>query len=182
MAGTSQTAIGTERLAKTGRFAGWLGAKFVGLRGLFARSFETEAALRRLFLWLPVAAGTGVVLYLCADREPSLWLIAPATVLLGVLAFLARGNRVTFFFFVDYAPSLPANCRRRCGRHGSRRQFLTGSGLRRSKALSRKWIFAAMARASSCGPIPPLGFRLNRLPFACASRYVARRLSRPEPM
>lgn len=98
MAGTSQTAIGTERLAKTGRFAGWLGAKFAGLRGLFARSFETEAALRRLFLWLPVAAGTGVVLYLCADREPSLWLIAPATVLLGVLAILARGNRVTFFF------------------------------------------------------------------------------------
>jgi competence protein ComEC len=30
----------------------------------FGRAFETEVALRRPFLWLPVAAGAGVVLYL----------------------------------------------------------------------------------------------------------------------
>jgi competence protein ComEC len=45
-----------------------------------------------------VAAGTGVVLYLYADREPSLWLIASAAVLLGVLAYLARAKRLAFFF------------------------------------------------------------------------------------
>ncbi|MGH6934782.1 MAG: ComEC/Rec2 family competence protein, partial [Methylocella sp.] len=61
-------------------------------------AFETEVALRRPFLWLPVAAGAGVVLYLCASREPSLWLIAPAAVSLGILAYLARGHRIAFFF------------------------------------------------------------------------------------
>ncbi|MGB6177001.1 MAG: competence protein ComEC, partial [Methylocella sp.] len=59
-------------------------------------------ALRRPFLWLPVAAGTGVVLYLYADREPSLWLIAPAAVSFGVLAYLARANRVAFFFLCGF--------------------------------------------------------------------------------
>ncbi len=68
------------------------------LWGVFGRAFETEVALRRPFLWLPVAAGTGVVLYLYADREPSLWLIAPAAVVLGVLAYLARGHRLAFYF------------------------------------------------------------------------------------
>ncbi len=47
------------------------------------RAFETEVALRRMFLWLPVAAGAGVVAYMCADREPSLWLLAPLTAALG---------------------------------------------------------------------------------------------------
>ena len=36
---------------------------------LFGRAFEMEVALRRPFLWLPVAAGTGVVLYLYADAN-----------------------------------------------------------------------------------------------------------------
>jgi competence protein ComEC len=70
--------------------------------GGFRVPFETEVALRRPFLWLPVAAGTGVVLYLYADREPSLWLIAPAAVFLGVLAYLARANRVAFFFLCRF--------------------------------------------------------------------------------
>ena len=40
----------------------------------FARAFATEWEQRRPFLWLPVAAGAGVALYLGADREPVLWL------------------------------------------------------------------------------------------------------------
>ncbi|MGH6840482.1 MAG: ComEC/Rec2 family competence protein, partial [Methylocella sp.] len=93
MAATSETAIAHGRLRKAGGFA----IKLAPLWGVFGRAFETEVALRRPFLWLPVAAGTGVVLYLYADREPSLWLIAPAAVILGALAYLARGHRLASY-------------------------------------------------------------------------------------
>ncbi|MGH6820703.1 MAG: ComEC/Rec2 family competence protein, partial [Methylocella sp.] len=85
-------------MVKAERFAGKFAVKLAPLWGVFGRAFETEVALRRPFLWLPVAAGAGVVLYLCASREPSLWLIAPAAVSLGILAYLARGHRIAFFF------------------------------------------------------------------------------------
>lgn len=98
MAATSQTAIASGRFAKAGGFA----VKLAPLWEVFGQAFETEAALRRPFLWLPVAAGSGVVLYLYADREPSLWLIAPAAVSLGVLAYLARANRVAFYFLCGF--------------------------------------------------------------------------------
>src|SRR3984893_10338090 len=102
MAATSQTAIANGRLAKAGGFAGKFTVKLAPLWGIFGRAFETEVALRRPFLWLPVAAGAGVVLYLYADREPSFWLIAPAAVALGVLAYLARANRVAFFLLCGF--------------------------------------------------------------------------------
>ncbi len=35
-------------------------------------AYEKETALRRPFLWTPVAAGTGALLYFAADHEPSL--------------------------------------------------------------------------------------------------------------
>jgi competence protein ComEC len=97
MAGVSETAIASGRLGKAGDFAGKLAVKFAFLLDLFKQAFETEAALRRPFLWLPVAAGAGVVLYLYADREPSLWFVAPAAVTFGVLAYLARASRIAFF-------------------------------------------------------------------------------------
>jgi competence protein ComEC len=97
MAGVSETAIAGGRLGKAGGLAGKLAVKFASLFGLFNAAFETEVALRRPFLWLPAAAGSGVVLYLCADREPSLWFIAPATLSFGILAYLARANRAAFF-------------------------------------------------------------------------------------
>ncbi len=99
MAGVSETAIAGGRLGRAGGLSGKLGLKFALLFDLFKQAFETEAALRRPFLWLPVAAGAGVVLYLCADREPPLWFIAPATLSFGVLAYLARANRIAFFLF-----------------------------------------------------------------------------------
>ena len=94
----SETAIVSGRLAKAGGFA----VKLAPLWGVFGRAFETEVALRRPFLWLPVAAGAGVVLYLYADREPSLWLIAPAALSLGVLAYLTSANRVAFFLLCGF--------------------------------------------------------------------------------
>ncbi|HUB65213.1 MAG TPA: ComEC/Rec2 family competence protein [Methylocella sp.] len=102
MAGVSETAIAGGRLSRAGGLAGKLAVKFAFLFELFKQAFETEAALRRPFLWLPVAAGTGVVLYLYAGREPSLWLIAPATLLFGVLAYLARANRIAFFWLCGF--------------------------------------------------------------------------------
>ncbi len=178
MAGTSETAIANGRLVKTEGFA----VKLAQLWGVFGRAFETEVALRRPFLWLPVAAGTGVVLYLYADREPSLWLIVPAALSLGVLAYLARAKRVVFFFFAVFARFLRENCRRPGGRPVSRRRSLTRPGSSRSEVLSSKWIFAAMARGSSCGFIPPRGLRHGRHRCGRASRSAGRRLSRPAPM
>ena len=98
MAEVSQTAFASGRLGKAGGFA----IKLAPLWGVFGRAFETEVALRRPFLWLPVAAGTGVVLYLYADREPSLWLVVPAAVSLGVLAYLARARRLAFFLLCGF--------------------------------------------------------------------------------
>ncbi|MCI0599258.1 MAG: competence protein ComEC, partial [Beijerinckiaceae bacterium] len=93
MAGTFETAIATGRFGKAHGFT----IKLTPLWGLFGRAFETETALRRPFLWLPVAAGSGVVLYLCADREPSLWFIAPAAAALGAAAYFARRRRPAFY-------------------------------------------------------------------------------------
>ena len=140
MAGMSETAIASGRLAKAGGFA----FKFAPLWELFGRAFETEVALRRPFLWLPVAAGTGVVLYLYADREPSLWLIAPAAVAARRPRLSCAGERGSrFAVSAGFARSSPANCRRPCGRRGSRRRSSTRSGSLRCKALSRRWTFAA---------------------------------------
>jgi competence protein ComEC len=108
-------------LGKAQQFA----VKLAPLWGLFRRAFETEAALRRPFLWLPVAAGAGVVLYLYADREPSLWLIAPAASSFAAGAYLARGHRMAFYalcglcavFAGELSAALPP---------GSRRQPSTG--------------------------------------------------------
>ena len=54
------------------RRASALAAPFAGLS--FACAWAEEWDERRPFLWLPVAAGAGVFLYLAADREPVLWL------------------------------------------------------------------------------------------------------------
>ena len=97
MTGVSETAISGGRLGKAGSLAEKLGLKFAVLFDLFKQAFETEAALRRPFLWLPVSAGAGVVLYLYADREPSLFFIECAAVAFGVLAYFAQANRLAFF-------------------------------------------------------------------------------------
>ena len=93
MAGSSTTAFIAGRLSKAQQFAIGLGPYF----SLFEQAFETEAALRRPFLWLPVAAGAGVVLYLYADREPSLWLILPAAISFAAAAYFARDRRPAFY-------------------------------------------------------------------------------------
>jgi competence protein ComEC len=66
------------------------------LRRLLLQALEVELTERRLFLWLPVAAGSGVVICLLADREPSLWFAGAVALTSGVLAFLLRGRRLPF--------------------------------------------------------------------------------------
>jgi competence protein ComEC len=62
----------------------------------FRASLEIEIAERRIFLWLPVAAGTGAVSYLLAEREPSMLFAGAGAICFGVLAFLLRGRRLGF--------------------------------------------------------------------------------------
>jgi len=71
-----------------------------GIWRIYARAFEIEIAERRLFLWLPVAMGAGVILYFCAAREPLLWLNAALGVLFGLLAFANRERRLIFVLFL----------------------------------------------------------------------------------
>jgi competence protein ComEC len=94
MAGASHSAALAGRLGKARGFA----LKLAPLFDIFGRAFERETALRRPFLWLPVAAGAGAVLYLSADREPSLGFTGLAAILSGFLAYIARAKRPAFFF------------------------------------------------------------------------------------
>jgi competence protein ComEC len=55
----SGTAVTAERLGNAQHFA----IKLAPIWDLFRRALETEASQRRPFLWLPVAAAAGVVLY-----------------------------------------------------------------------------------------------------------------------
>ena len=73
------------------------------LQGRLQLAFETEVEHRRLFLWLPVAIGAGVVLYFTADREPPAWLCAGLFLGLAATAYGVRSHRKAFILFVALA-------------------------------------------------------------------------------
>ncbi|SFK22710.1 ComEC/Rec2 family competence protein [Methylocapsa palsarum] len=98
MAETARTATLKTGAGSPGLLSA-LGLAGISMARLFAEAFEKEIALRRPFLWLPVAAGAGAVSYLYADREPSLWIIVPGAALFGALALVARGRRLAFAMF-----------------------------------------------------------------------------------
>ena len=93
------------------RFADLL-AKTVGAtRGWIAE----DIAERRLFLWLPVCLGVGVLAYFAADREPSLWapVLAATGFAAGARAALTRDRLAAFrlclalaFVFTGFAASV----------------------------------------------------------------------------
>ncbi|MDB5570533.1 MAG: ComEC/Rec2-related protein [Hyphomicrobiales bacterium] len=62
--------------------AAWLVARAGGL-------FAQEARGRRLFLWLPVFFGAGIVVYFAAEREPPVWPAALGGAGFGALAWRA---------------------------------------------------------------------------------------------
>lgn len=66
------------------------------LSGFFARfgeALEREWSERRFFLWVPVAAGAGVVVYFQADREPSLAFAVALTLLCLCSTIVLRRSR-----------------------------------------------------------------------------------------
>ena len=72
-------------------------------RSALAKAFEREIDERRLFLWLPVAAGAGAILYLQSAHEPSFVASLVATVVFGSLALAVRTHRVAFVLCVALA-------------------------------------------------------------------------------
>ena len=84
--------------------APFFGALALKFRAVFAAAVEKEVALRRPFLWTPVAAGAGALLYFSADHEPSL---AFALALFAAFALGAYRARETPRFF---APLLIFAC------------------------------------------------------------------------
>ena len=69
----------------------------------FSMAWAQEREERRLFLWLPVCAGIGVLLYLSADTEPVFWL--PALLFCGFCtgAYALRQQRLSFSVFLMFA-------------------------------------------------------------------------------
>jgi competence protein ComEC len=90
------SALGKDRGAMGFGLAAQFARLFVRLADAFRRALEIEIAERRIFLWLPVAAGSGAVAYLLAEREPSLIYAAMAAVTFGGLAFILRRRRIGF--------------------------------------------------------------------------------------
>ncbi len=93
------TATADRGGAGTSGVARRLAASLTAFRRHVERAAETEVALRRPFLWLPVAAGAGAIAYLTAERDPSLWLVLPAALACGWLAWRTREHRAVFFAF-----------------------------------------------------------------------------------
>ncbi|HUO53832.1 MAG TPA: ComEC/Rec2 family competence protein [Rhodoblastus sp.] len=74
-----------------------------GLRLRLAAALDQEWDLRRPFLWLPVAAGAGAIIYLLAPTEPVLWIVGAAAVVFAALAYAARSRRMFSAFFIGLA-------------------------------------------------------------------------------
>jgi competence protein ComEC len=78
-------------------FAGWsLNEALAGLRSRFAAAIEEEGEQGRFFLFLPVAAIGGVLLFFAAGRDPSPVAASVAFAVLAVLAFAARARPWAF--------------------------------------------------------------------------------------
>lgn len=63
-------------------------------RGRLLGTLSLEAERRRLFLWLPVMMGAGILLYFAADREPALWAPLTGLALACGAAFALRQRRL----------------------------------------------------------------------------------------
>jgi competence protein ComEC len=71
--------------------APFFGALTLSFRALVAAAVAKETALRRPFLWTPVLAGAGALLYFAADHEPSLPVALALFLALAFGAYRARG-------------------------------------------------------------------------------------------
>lgn len=95
MADLAGSTLRERGLARAFAFANG-GAAFLDPRRAFAEALAKETAERRLFLWLPVLGGLGALLYLFADREPSLGFAAIGLLSLAGAAFALRDRPAAF--------------------------------------------------------------------------------------
>jgi competence protein ComEC len=92
--------------ARLRRAAGFAQPLSVSLRdrgGRLRRAIETEIARRRLFNWLPVCMGVGVLLYFLADREPGLASPLVGLGLCTLAAVLTRRRRAVMVVSIAVA-------------------------------------------------------------------------------
>ena len=61
-----------------------------------SQAWTVEVAERRPFLWLPVAAGAGALVYLNADSEPALPFLIGLLIVVGALVWLSRASVPVF--------------------------------------------------------------------------------------
>lgn len=69
----------------------------------FLAAWALESERRRLFLWLPVAMGAGILLYFAADTEPVLWAPLTGFLLAASGAVLLRSRRLAMLFCIGAA-------------------------------------------------------------------------------
>lgn len=86
------TARGWTTGATMRDWAAWRAAARARLGARARVAWAEEEAYRRPALWVPVAAGTGAVLSLNADREPSLWVAGALCLILGAIAARLHGR------------------------------------------------------------------------------------------
>jgi len=65
-------------------------------RAWLRRCCAQEIEQRRLFPWIAVAFGLGILLYFAADGRPSLWAPLAGAGVFGIVAILARARPVGF--------------------------------------------------------------------------------------
>lgn len=99
----SRAAILPSRLpafAGGGVRLGWL---FAEAHKRLVAALALEAERRRLFLWLPVTMGIGVLLYFVADHEPALWAPLTGLGLATLSALLLRERRIPLLICLGFA-------------------------------------------------------------------------------
>ncbi|MGA3302700.1 MAG: ComEC/Rec2 family competence protein [Methylovirgula sp.] len=85
-----------ERQVSTASSTARRNAFFGDPRALLREALAQEIAERRFFLWLPVAAGAGVVCSIYADHEPSLIFVGIGLLVSGAIAVLLRHRPLAF--------------------------------------------------------------------------------------
>ena len=121
-------------------------------RGRLSRAIAREIEQRRLFPWIAVCFGIGILLFFQADGTPALWAPIGAFAISCIGAFVLRGRVWALSatialaaIFAGFAAGAIADAA------ASRRPFSTASSSRRSRASSKLSRSARKGSGCSCG-------------------------------